>query len=131
MGEPGQSAGGSRYLYLASQLVASLPLTLSKATQLLGQVRERHGGSLTGLTVKDIKLEVELLLSERLECSICLGLVSCGSQEELEQCGHIFHSQCVGRLQAAGARKCPVCREPLKRGDAWQQAQGSGRRKRM
>ena len=61
------------------------------------------------------RLEVEVLMAESLrpECTICLGQVISGSQEELEQCGHIFHSSCVGILKAAGASKCPVCRWKL------------------
>ena len=64
------------------------------------------------LVICSTRLEVEVLMAESLrpECPICLGLVASGSQEELEHCGHIFHSSCVGILKAAGASKCPVCR---------------------
>lgn len=52
-------------------------------------------------------------------CCICLDEVSTETSYKLEQCGHLFHANCIVRNIQQGNIACPCCRElPLFVSDA-------------
>ena len=116
------SGSQPRLRALASRLVDVLPgLTFHSALENLAILKDRRGGSLSGLSVGRIKREVESQLIQQPECPICLGPMGEGEREKLELCGHRFHPVCLALLEEAGGATCAVCRGEMVRGSGWRE----------
>lgn len=50
------------------------------------------------------------------ECSICLEDCSAGDVS-VTRCGHIFCTDCISGMLAAGTKECPTCRQQISRQD--------------
>lgn len=67
------------------------------------------------LTGHDMKThyDTQIYDGDNIECIICLGEISKGTEIRRTKCGHIFHNWCLAEWAMVYHASCPQCRESL------------------